>query len=315
MLPPLSALLAFEAVARLLSFTRAAEELHVTPGAVSQQVRALEQHMGEALFDRTRRSVSLTSTARRVLPDVRSGLQLLVRAASWKPAASHGRTLTISVAPSFASKWLLPRLGPFYDRHPDIDLRISATVALTNFGDGGGDAPDLAIRFGHGEYAGLQSEKLFSEWITPLCSPRLPTRSRPLKRAEDLRRFRLLHDASVPGEDQSDDWQRWLTLAGARNVPTISGMRFTLAEHALQAAIDGAGVVLGRLGLADRDLAAGRLVRPFELALPLKVGYFLVTPNRRRERAEIQCFREWLLETVGQSASAHSASARRERKR
>ena len=299
-LPPLSALLAFEAVARRLSFTRAAEELHVTPGAVSQQVRALEQRMGEALFHRTRRSVSLTGTAHLILPDVQLGLQLLSRATDRKTAAPTAKTLTISVAPSFASKWLLPRLPPFSERHPEIDLRISATASLADFD---ADGPDLAIRFGRGNYHGLQSEKLFSESLAPMCSPQLLAGSRPLRRPEDLKRFRLLHDTSIPGDGEPSPWTRWLALAGASQVSTRAGTRFSLAEHALQAAIDGSGVVLGRLCLAERDLAAGRLVRPFKLALPLDVGYFLVMPKRRRERLEIQCFREWLFGAVKQSST------------
>jgi LysR family glycine cleavage system transcriptional activator len=294
-------LLAFEAVARRLSFTRAAEELHVTPGAVSQQVRALEQRMGEDLFHRTRRSVSLTSTARLMLPDVQSALQLLMRATDEKSAVPAGRTLTISVAPSFGSKWLLPRMPQFSRCHPQIDLRISATASLAEFG---ADGPDLAIRFGRGGYAGLQSERLFSESLTPMCSSRLLMGAKSLQRPEDLKRFRLLHDTSIPGDDEPSYWARWLALAGAPQVSTRAGMRFSLAEHALQAAIDGEGVVLGRLCLAERDMAAGRLVRPFKLALPLGVGYYLVMPKQKRERPEIQLFREWLLSAVKKSSVA-----------
>lgn len=306
-LPALSALLAFEAVARRLSFSRAAEELHVTPGAVSQQVRALEQRIGEALFMRTRRSVALTSAARVMLPDVQSALQLLARATEERVPAPKGRTVSISVAPSFASKWLLPRLSLFTEKHPEIDLRISATVSLAEFGREG---TDLAIRFGRGNYPDLQSEKLFSESLTPLCSPRLRS-ARGLRRPADLQHVRLLHDTSVPGAGEPNPWARWLQAAGARDVPADSGLSFTLAEHALQAAIDGAGVVLGRLGLAEGDIEAGRLVRPFKLALTLDVGYFLVMPRRRRERPEIQCFREWIKEAVSRTAVAREKAGAR----
>lgn len=309
-LPPLSALLAFEAVARRLSFSRAAEELHVTPGAVSQQVRSLEQRMGEPLFQRTRRSVSLTGAARLMLPDVQSALQLLARATEEKAGAPTAKTLTISVAPSFATKWLLPRLPAFSETYPEIDLRISATVSLADFGR---DGPDLAIRFGPGEYDELQSEKLLSEALTPMCSPQMAG-VRSLRRPEDLKRFRLLHDASIPDQGDPCPWARWLALAGASQVPRDSGMRFSLAEHALQAAIDGAGVVLGRICLAERDLAAGRLVRPFTLALPLEVGYYLVMPRKRRERGEVRSFREWIMGAVKQSAARQRiVKPRRER--
>lgn len=294
-LPPLSSLLAFEAVARRLSFSRAAEELHVTPGAVSQQVRALEQRMGEPLFHRTRRSVALTAAALRMLPDVQAGFQLLVRATDGKKSAGAARSLTISVAPSFASKWLLPRLPEFSEAHPEVDLRISATVSLADFGE---DGCDLAIRFGRGDYPGVQSEKLFAESLAPMCAPKLVCGKRPLRKPSDLRRFRLLHDTSIPGEAARDGWKKWLELAGAEGLLPQSEMRFSLAELALQAAIDGAGVVLGRLTLAEADLAAGRLVRPFAPTMPLDVSYFLVMPARNRERAEIQAFRDWLLGAV-----------------
>src|SRR5579863_7314501 len=157
-IPPLSALRAFEAVARRVSFSRAAEELHVTPGAVSQQIRLLEDLLGQSLFMRSKRSVALTEAATRMLPEVQAGLALLARAtSSSKFAASHERTLTISVAPSFASKWLLPRLRDFSDRYPDIDLRISATVSLADFRR---DDVDLAIRLGRGSYPDLYTEPL-----------------------------------------------------------------------------------------------------------------------------------------------------------
>ncbi|HEX5129064.1 MAG TPA: LysR substrate-binding domain-containing protein, partial [Usitatibacter sp.] len=145
--------------------------------------------------------------------------------------------------------------------------------------------------------------KLFSESLTPLCSPQLRS-ARRLRRPEDLRHVRLLHDTSVPGAGEANPWKRWLEAAGAPQVSARSGLSFTLAEHALQAAIDGAGVVLGRLGLAEGDIDTGRLVRPFRLALPLDVGYFLVAPRRRRERSEIQCFREWIVEAVSRTALA-----------
>ncbi len=289
-LPPLSALRAFEAVARRLSFTRAAEELHVTPAAVSQQVRLLEDQLGALLFLRSRRRVSLTAAGNAVLPDVQAGFESLGRVLRGGTRPPHGRSLTISVAPSFASKWLLPRLPEFAVEHPDVDLRISATEALADFAK---DEADLAIRFGGGRYPGLDSERMFREVLCPMCAPRLAQGRRSLKRPSDLRHFRLLHDLSVPG-DPAGGWARWLELAGAPEVNANRGTKFSLAELALQAAIDGAGVVLGRMALAELDLAAGRLVRPFRRVLPIEMGYFLVMPKKHRERAEIQCFRAWL---------------------
>jgi LysR family glycine cleavage system transcriptional activator len=297
----------FEAVARHLSFSKAAEELRVTPGAISQQIRCLEELLGTRLFDRTRRSVALTDAASRMLADVQAGLELLSRAISDKTTPVGEHTLTISVAPSFASKWLLPRLTSFYESHPDIDLRVSATVGLADFKR---DRVDLAIRLGHGNYPGLHAEPLFAESLTPLCSPHLIERKGRLRKPDDLRKHRLIHDTSIPGGGDHAAWDQWLALAGAKHVSAHRGARFTLAELAMQAAIDGAGVVLGRLVLAERDLAAGRLVRPFKIVLPLDVRYFLVRSNGPAQRHEIKSFRDWLFSTLKPPTTARRASRR-----
>jgi LysR family glycine cleavage system transcriptional activator len=297
-LPPLSSLRAFEAVARRLSFSRAAEELHVTPGAVSQQIRLLEELLGESLFVRTKRSVALTEVGMQMLPDVQLGLETLSRAINSKTASSAGKTLTISVAPSFASKWLLPRLAEFSNQYPDIDLRISATVALADFKR---DKVDLAIRLGRGSYPDLHAELLFGETLAPLCSPALLKAKGRLRKPDDLSKHRLLHDTSIPGENERPYWERWLELAGAKHVSAHRGTRFSLAELALQAAIDGAGVVLARMVLAEGDLVSGRLVQPFKVVLPLDVSYFLVMPKGGARRHEIQYFRDWLFGSPKQS--------------
>ena len=283
-LPPLSSLRAFEAVARRLSFSRAAEDLNVTPGAVSQQIRLLEEILGESLFTRTKRSVVLTEVGMQMLPDVQLGLEILSRAISSRKTHQAGKALTISVAPSFASKWLLPRLADFSDKYPDIDLRILATVGLADFKR---DKVDLAIRLGRGSYPDLHTELLFGETLAPLCSPALLKTKGPLRRPDDLSKYRLLHDTSIPGESERPSWERWLEIAGAKQVSAHRGTRFSLAELALQAAIDGAGVVLGRMVLADGDLAGGRLVKPFKAVLPLDVSYFLVMSKGNVRRQEI----------------------------
>ena len=297
-LPPLISLRSFEAVARQLSFSKAAQELNVTPGAVSQQIRAFEERLGVKLFDRTKRSVALTRVAARMLPDIQAGLDLLSRACSNQSVPLGERTLTISVAPSFASKWLLPRLSSFYDQHSDIDLRISATVELADFER---DGIDLAIRLGHGRYPGLHAEPLFAEALTPLCSPDILKGKGRLKTPDDLRKHRMIHDTSIPGQGEHSAWEKWLALAGAKHISARRGARFTLAELAMQAAIDGAGVVLGRLVLAEGDLAAGRLVRPFKTVLPLDVSYFLVRSEDAAARPEMLRFRDWLFSSLGKS--------------
>ena len=170
-----------------------------------------------------------------MLPDVQAGLDLLSRACSNQSLPIGERTLSISVAPSFASKWLLPRLPSFYHQHPDVELRISATVELADFRR---DGIDLAIRLGHGRYAGLLAEPLFSEALTPLCSPKI-LKKREVENAEDLRKHRIIHDTSIPGQGEHSAWDKWLALAGAKHVSARRGARFTLAELAMQAAIDG----------------------------------------------------------------------------
>jgi LysR family glycine cleavage system transcriptional activator len=301
LLPPLILLRSFEAVARQLSFSKAAEELNVTPGAVSQQIRAFEERLGVKLFDRTRRSVALTQAAARMLPDIQAGLDLLSRACSNRSVPLGERTVTISVAPSFASKWLLPRLSSFYDQHADIDLRISATVELADFER---DGIDFAIRLGHGRYPGLHAEPLFAEALTPLCSPKILKGKGRLKTPDDLAKHRIIHDTSIPGQGEHSAWEKWLALAGARHVSARRGARFTLAELAMQAAIDGTGVALGRLVLAEGDLATGRLVRPFKTVLPLDVSYFLVRSEKAAPRSEMVRFRDWLFNSLGKSLKA-----------
>jgi LysR family glycine cleavage system transcriptional activator len=287
----MSALRAFEAVARRLSFSKAAEELHVTPGAVSQQIRSLEELLGATLFVRNRRSVALTEFAGRMLPEIQAGLELLRRAIDGRATSATGTTLTLSVTPSFASKWLLPKLQDFSDHYPDIDLRIAATGAFADFKR---ENVDLAIRLGRGHYPDLHVEPLFAEGVVPLCSPKLLKRKLPLKRPNDLRMHRLIHDSSISDEGGQNAWERWLALAGASQVSAHRGPRFSLAELAMQAAIEGTGVVLGRMLLAEGDLAAGRLVQPFKVVLPLDVSWSLVMPRANIRRPEVRCFRNWL---------------------
>jgi LysR family transcriptional regulator, glycine cleavage system transcriptional activator len=306
-LPPLGSLRAFEAVARWLSFTRAADELHVTPGAVSQQVRQLEELLGQRLFVRTKRSVALTETGMRMLPDIQAGLETLARAVRSHSSPSGDRTLTISVAPSFASKWLLPRLADFTERYPDIDLRISATVGLADLER---DGVDLAIRLGRGPYPNVRLETLFGESLTPLCSPNLVKSKGRLRAPEDLRKHKLIHDTSIPGDSVQSSWRRWLDFAGAIGVSHHRGLRFSLAELAMQAAIDGAGVVLGRTVLAEADLASGRLIRPFNIVLPLDETYYLAFPKNGPLRRESMRFREWIM---GFGPSDVSKSQKRKR--
>jgi LysR family glycine cleavage system transcriptional activator len=285
-LPPLTGLKAFEAAARHLSFTRAAEELYVTQTAISHQIKALEERLGVQLFRRLPRGLLLTEEAQRYLPAVRDAFDLIAAATDRLVAVSASGTLTVSVLPSFASKWLVPRLGRFRAACPDIDLRISTSSHLVDFSR---EDVDVGIRMGRGVYPGLRVDWLFGESLVPVCSPELLTGPQPLRSPEDLGRHELLH------EDDYAGWELWLELAGVEGVPVRRGPIFTDGAMVVQAAADGQGVALARRALAAGDLAAGRLVQPFDVSIPHDLAYYLVCPEASAERPKVRRFREWLL--------------------
>ncbi len=290
-LPPLNALRAFEAAARHLSFTKSAEELSVTPAAVSHQVKKLEEHLGVPLFRRTNRSVLLTDAGQRCVPAVREAFDRLAEAMERVHSYERQGIIQVSVGPAFATKWLVPRLKTFASAHPGIDVRVSASMALADFRN---DQVDAAVRFGFGKYPGLRVDKLCDEVIVPMCSPRLLLSGHRLRRPEDLRHHTLLHDDSPRFDPGAPDWVMWLRAAGARGVDAARGPRFNHADHALQAALDGVGVVLSGRFLASSDLAAGRLVIPFDVELPWLAFYF-VAPETAVEQPKVSAFRDWLL--------------------
>lgn len=287
-LPPLNALRAFEAAARHLSFTRAAEELHVTQTAISHQIRGLEEHLGIRLFRRFARGLVLTEEAQLFLPPVRDAFEQIAGATARLAKEQTGGVLTVSILPSFAAKWLVPRIGRFRTAHPEIDLRISASTALVDFAR---DDVDVAIRCGPGHYPGLRIDRLFGETIAPVCSPELRMRPPGLSVPDDLRHHTLLHD-----HDDVDGWRVWLELAGVAGVDPSRGPGFDDASMMLQAAIDGQGVALGRSALVAADIAAGRLIRPFEQSRPFRFAYWLVCPLASADRPKIAAFRGWILE-------------------
>ena len=293
-LPPLNALRAFEAAARHLSFTRAADELSVTQAAVSHQVKALEEHLGVRLFRRLSRGLRLTEEGQTYWPQVRDALDAIAQATERLRASDAGGALTVSVAPSVAAMWLVPRLNRFRDRHPEIDVRIAASDALVDFGR---DDVDMAVRYGRGRYPGLHTVRLMTEEVFPVCSPRLLEGPHPLRRPEDLRHHTLLHDDPVAAEDDVlADWRMWLLAAGVDDVDPEGGPRFSHSNLLLQAAIDGQGVALGRTPLVAAALEAGLLVRPFEVVLAANFAYYVVCPEVTAERPKIVAFREWLLD-------------------
>lgn len=310
-LPPLNALRAFEAVARHLSMKLAADELHVTPAAVSHQIKGLERHLGVTLFRRLNRALLLTDEGQLCLPGVREGFERLARAMDPLRARERRSVLVASVAPSFATRWLVPRLDRLAAVHPDLELRITAEMSLADFRR---DDVDVAIRFGAGQYPGLRSVKLFGDTVIPMCSPRLTRGRGALKRPSDLLRFTLLHDDSLNTDSTAPDWASWLKAAGVDDPNPHRGPHFNQTDHALQAAINGLGVVLSRRTIAEGDMAEGRLVAPFDLQLPMTFAYHLVCPEMMADRPKVVAFREWLLSELRQPAATRKRGKTRSKR-
>jgi LysR family glycine cleavage system transcriptional activator len=292
-LPPLNPLRAFEAAGRHLSLTKAARELHVTPAAVSHQVRGLEDYLGLKLFRRVGNSLLLTDAGQACLPGLGEGFDRLAGAIERLKEHDARGPLHVSVAPAFASKWLVPRLERFDAAHPDIDVRISASLEVVELDREGFDA---AIRLGRGSYPGLEVHELFAESVVPMCRPDLIEGPHPLREPADLRYHLLLHDDSLRFDRAAPDWPMWLKAAGVSDVDASRGPHFSHPDHAMQAAMDGAGVVLGWRTLAATDLAVGRLVIPFDVTLPMNLAFFFVCSHLASERPKIVAFRNWLLE-------------------
>ena len=292
---PLNALRAFEAAARHLSFVKASEELSVTPAAVSHQVKRLEEYLGLPLFRRLRRGLLLTESGQSLLSELREVFLGLDKAMERVIDSGSRGTITLSVAPTFAVMWLIPRLQKFYTLHPDIDVRISTSLGLVDFQR---DDFDAAIRLGTGQWFGLEAIKLFDESVTPMCSPRLLEGPDALKSPDDLRKHVLLHNHSMDYDPDAPTWETWLEAAGASGVDASRGTHFSLPDHGLQASIDGAGVVLGWRSLAAKDVAAGRVVEPFDLTLSLGSSFYLVYPEAHSLRSNITALRDWLMQEV-----------------
>lgn len=292
-LPPLSALRAFEAAARHMSFSKAAEELFVTPAAISHQIHALEQDLGVRLFHRLNRSIELSASGRVLLPglaqafgEIRSSLRRL-------RAHNDTGSLTVTASPSFAAKWLVLRLHRFQERCAEIDVRISATDEIVDLSKGDFD---IAIRYGAGHYPGLDVELLFTNEVFPACGPQLLAKGPPLRTPDDLRRHALIHDQAIERDPLVPTWPMWLKAAGVKDLPPAAGLSFNNMSLALDAAIAGHGVVLAYSTIAAADIAAGRLVRLFSLALPDQFAYYIVTAIGALERPKVRAFRDWLRE-------------------
>lgn len=289
---PLNALRVFEAAARHLSFAKAAEELHVTPAAVSQQIKTLEARLGQPLFRRLNRRLMLTDAAQLCLPGLREGLDR-IQASMRLVTRANLNTLTVSSAPTFAARWLVPRLERFGGLHPEIEIRIDATDHVVDFAV---EPIDIAIRYGAGHYPGLRVDKVMSAPEYPVCSPKLLEGPHPLRRPEDLKYHTLLHSDVAPDSDLYPNWRMWLLAAGVKGVDPTRGPRFSPETMAIDAAIKGQGVALSSLVIVQDEIAAGHLVKPFDVMLKLQFAYYLVAPRATADRPVVKAFRDWLLE-------------------
>jgi LysR family transcriptional regulator, glycine cleavage system transcriptional activator len=286
-LPSLNGLRAFEAAARHLSFTLAAAELNVTQTAISHQIRRLEEELGIRLFVRQNRALALTPEARDYLPGVRAAFNDLRLATDRLLRRDDSKVLTVSTIASLAAKWLLPRLTDFQEANPGIDVRITTSTSLVDFQR---DNVDAAIRYGRGQWRGLRADWLMRDELFPVCSPSLLRGDKPLRAPEDLKDHVLLHT------NNGDDWRLWLTAAGLpTDISRPPGITFDMTFMTVQAAIDGMGVAMGRTTYVQDDIAKGRLVVPFRIALPANAGFYLVSPQGGREAPKLAAFRQWLI--------------------
>lgn len=296
-LPPVNAIRAFDAASRHLQFQQAAEELGVTPAALSYQIRQLEDHLGIKLFRRLNRAVELTREGRLISDGVVDAFERLEQTFALLKE-EEDNTLVVSTGPAFSAKWLAPRLHFYLEAYPDIDFRLSANLKLTDFDR---DGVDAVIRFGSGDYPGLYVEPLFEEISTPLIAPSLFEK---LGRQADEALFSnvtLIHDESLKFLEASQ-WERWLQAKGYDSVDAHKGARFSHADHCIEAAVDGWGIVMARLGFAFREINAGRLMAPFREVVSAKGGFYFCCPEENLKKEKVLHFLAWLRdEAHGQS--------------
>ncbi len=308
-LPPLNSLRVLESAARNLSFSKAADELFVTKAAVSHQIKALEEYLGFPLFERMNRSIKLTEAAELALPKLREGFENLTEAVTLMQRHTEHASVNVCMAPSFAAKWLVPRLHKFSGAHPDIDMQITgddtlitSRVSSSNMSEWfRGDNIDVIIRFGEGNYPGYRVDKLFDVSAVPLCSPRLLEGENALKTPDDLRHYTLLHDDT--GYTGRPSWQRWLELAGVEGIDTKRGLHFNHVLLVLAGAVDEQGIGLSMEPLAQIDIDAGRLCIPFDLKMPLDSSYYVIRPEEKSNEA-VESFVSWLLKEAAESQEA-----------
>ena len=309
-LPPLNSLRVFECAARHLSFSKAADELFVTKAAVSHQIKALEDHLGFFLFERKSRSIELTEAAKVALPKLREGFSNLSESVQLMRRYTEHASVNVCMAPSFAAKWLVPRLHNFSGAHPEIDMQITGDdtlISSRNTSDNmddwfRNDKIDVIIRFGSGNYPGYRVDKIFDVSAVPLCSPKLLTDGEhPLKEPGDLRHHTLLHDDT--GYNGRPSWVSWLALAGVEGVDAKRGLHFNHVLLVLAGAIDEQGVGLSMETLAQSDINAGRLCIPFDLKMPLDNSYYIIRPEQESNNEAVEAFVSWILQEVRNDAA------------
>jgi LysR family glycine cleavage system transcriptional activator len=290
-LPSLDTLRVFAVAARHLSFTKAADELHLTQSAISHRVRALEEEMGVALFNRLTRQLTLTSAGQALAPRVERAIADIARTIADLDARSDGRRLTVTTLPSVASRWLVPRLTRFQARHPSIELQVIADPIPVDLRSA---RVDLAIRFGHGAYPGYAATALMPDSVFPVCSPRLIADRAPITTIEDLFELPLLHDSATEGDASGSDWRSWLDHLGRGDMSCPNGQRFSDARLLIDAATLGLGVALTRASLVSDLVADGTLICPLRLSAPTAFAYYLLALPEVAGLPNMVSFRDWL---------------------
>ncbi|MEO0327810.1 MAG: transcriptional regulator GcvA [Pseudomonadota bacterium] len=302
-IPPVNAVRAFEVACRHKQFQAAAEELGVTPSALSYQIRQLEEHLGTKLFKRLNRAVELTRDGHLIAPGIIDGFEKLEKTFDLLHPDEEDNTLVISTGPAFSAKWLVPRLHAYLEENPQIDFRLSANLKLTDFER---DGVDAVIRFGVGNYPELFVEPLFQEISMPLISQQLFEEAGGKADESLFKMAKLIHDESLKFVD-TNAWSTWLQAIGYDSVDPDRGVHFNHADHCIEAAVDGGGIVMGRLGFAFRELKSGRLIAPFDKAISAKGGFYFCCPPENLENEKVLHFLAWLRDEAQDQSEAIDA--------
>ncbi len=293
---PLNALRAFDAAARHMSFKHAADDLSVTPAAISQQIRSLEEFLGVELFRRTNRSLVLTEAAQLSLAPLKEAFELMEQSVDILTDSKSNTHLKISVSPSFASKWLVPHIANYYERRPDAVVKIEATMQVTDFKI---DDTDVCIRYGLGNYPGLFVEEIMRETVFPVCSPDLVNSEAFADCPSEILKHTLIHDDSMVEDDSAPNWTMWLKAAGLETPDGMPALHFNGNALAIEAAVAGRGIALARSVIAEEDLKSGRLVSPFGTGVPLDFKHYIVCPHDNLKNERVLDFIDWLRAETG----------------